>query len=54
MGEERDLLQACKKNVRHGLNRIQNEFHKHPEIGDIDIRGAVYDIFTGKVEWLTV
>lgn len=54
VGEERDLLQACKKNVRHGVNRIQNEFHKHPENGDIDIRGAVYDVFTGKVEWLTV
>lgn len=54
VGDERDPIQACKKNVCHGVSRIQNEFHKHPEIGDIDVRGAVYDIFTGKVEWLTV
>ena len=52
IGEERDPDRACRLNVRHGVERIRKEFHKHPEMPDVEIRGAVYDIQSGDVEWL--
>ena len=51
-GEERDPDKACRLNVRHGVERIRREFRQHPEIGDITVKGAVYDIRSGVVEWL--
>ena len=33
-------------------NRIKKEFNEHPEMPEIEIRGAVYDIRSGVVEWL--
>lgn len=52
VGEERDPLKAVRLNVLHGVDRIRKEFAEHPEIGKIDVRGAVYDIECGTVEWL--
>ena len=54
VGEERDPLRACEKNVRHGVQLLRREFAEHPEIPaeDLEIRGAVYDIETGAVRWL--
>ena len=52
VGVERDPLLAVRMNVLHGVKKIQKAFAEHPEIPDIDVRGAVYDIETGVVEWL--
>ena len=50
--EERDPDTVCRLNVRHGVDRIKREFVQHPEISDITVKGAVYDIRSGAVEWL--
>lgn len=52
IGDERDPLEAARLNVRHGVERIRNEFAGHPEIEGISVRGALYDIETGSVEWI--
>ena len=51
IGEERDPDKAAALNVRHGVLRIRREFSQHPEMGEVEIRGAVFDIRTGRVEW---
>ena len=45
-------LKAARLNVLHGVRRIQEEFAEHPEINAVTVRGALYDIETGSVEWL--
>ena len=52
IGQERDPDAACRMNVMHGVKRIKAEFAAHPEMPDVLIRGAVYDIQSGSVEWL--
>ena len=54
VGQERDPLRACEKNVLYGVQLLRREFAEHPEIPaeDLEIRGAVYDIETGAVRWL--
>ena len=52
VGEEKDPVKAAKLNVIHGVRRIQEEFSEHPEIEKIEVRGALYDIERGTVEWL--
>lgn len=52
VGDEKDPLQAARLNVLHGVKRIRDEFAEHPEIQGITVRGALYDIETGTVEWL--
>ena len=52
VGEERDPDASCRRNVLHGLKRIRDEFAEHPEMPDVEIRGAVYNIRSGEVEWL--
>lgn len=52
VGEERDPGQACRLNVINGVEKIRKEFAEHPEMPDITVAGAVYDIRTGEVEWL--
>lgn len=52
VGNEKDPLKAAKLNVLHGVKRIRDEFAEHPEIEGIDVRGALYDIEAGSVEWL--
>lgn len=51
-GEERNPDKACRLNVQHGVKRIKREFAQHPEIGDISVMGAIYDIQSGVVEWV--
>ena len=52
VGEERNPDRACRLNVMHGVRRIKEDFAEHPEMPDTEIRGAVYDILSGEVEWL--
>ena len=54
IGDETDDYKATVLNVKHGVNIIRNAFHDHPDIEDVelDVLGAVYDIETGKVEWV--
>lgn len=54
VGEEKDPLLACEKNVRRGVEILRREFREHPEIPteELEIRGAVYDIENGAVRWL--
>ena len=54
VGEEKDPLLACEKNVRRGVEILRREFREHPEIPTekLEIRGAVYDIASGEVRWL--
>ena len=54
VGEEREADLACRLNVRHAVETIRRAFHNHPEIpsANLEIRGAIYDIRTGEVEWL--
>lgn len=52
VGDEKDPDKACRLNVLHAMDRLKKEFALHPEIDKADISGAVYDIMTGKVEWI--
>ena len=54
VGQERDPDRACRLNVQHAVETIRRAFADHPEIPTegLDIRGAVYDIRSGLVEWL--
>jgi carbonic anhydrase len=54
VGEERDPHLACRLNVKHAVDTIKRAFADHPEIpsAGLDIRGAVYDIVSGEVEWI--
>ncbi|MCR5227353.1 MAG: carbonic anhydrase [Eubacterium sp.] len=54
IGSETDDYKATVLNVKHGVNIIEKAFRDHPDIedGELDVLGAVYDIETGKVEWL--
>lgn len=54
VGGERDPLKACRLNVLHGVDMLREAFHEHPEIpsADLILRGAVYDVRSGEVEWL--
>ena len=54
LGEERDPLRACEKNVLHGVELLRRAFAEHPEIPceDLEIRGAVYELESGTVRWL--
>lgn len=52
IGDERDPEKASCLNVAHAVNRLKAEFLDHPEIGNVVITGALYDIRTGEVRWL--
>ena len=54
IGGEKDDYKATVLNVKHGVSVIRRAFHEHPELesDELDIIGAVYDVETGKVEWL--
>lgn len=52
IGETRDPGEACRRNVRHAMDRIEREFSVHPEIREPLIRGAVFDLESGEVSWL--
>ena len=53
VGPERDESRACCLNVRHAVDRLKRAFADHPQVGDAAVDGAVYDIRTGHVRWLT-
>ena len=55
VGEERDPDRACRLNVLHAVETIRHAFAEHPEIPseNLEIRGAVYDIRSGTVNWLS-
>lgn len=52
VGPERDPLNACERNVRCGVQKLKAAFSDHPEMQDVRIDGAIYDILTGAVRWL--
>lgn len=52
IGMERDPNKACRLNVAHGVKVLRRAFLKEPDPEDIEIKGAVYNIQTGGVEWL--
>ena len=52
IGDVRDPQEAVRLNVRHGVEKIRKEFAEHPEIERIEVRGAVYDIENGSLEWI--
>lgn len=54
IGGERDDYRATALNVKHGVNVIRHAFREHPEIPSdgLEIVGAVYNVDTGKVDWL--
>ena len=52
IGEERDPLRACEKNVLHAVERIRHEFAEHEEIENVTVHGAVYDVLDGTVRFL--
>ena len=54
IGGETDDYKATELNVKHGVNVIQRAFREHPEIQseELDIVGAVYNVESGKVDWL--
>ena len=52
IGMETDPLEACRRNVLHGVETIKNAFAEHPEIPELRVYGAVYDIASGEVDWL--
>ena len=54
IGRETDDHRTTVLNVEHGVNVIRRAFGEHPEIDseNLEIKGAVYDIASGKVEWI--
>ena len=54
VGTERNPDKACRMNVQHAVEAIKHAFRDHPEIpsANLEIRGAVYDIRTGTVDWI--
>lgn len=52
IGEEKDAYKACCLNVEHAVDKLNKEFGEHPEIDNVKITGAVYDIRSGDVKWL--
>ncbi len=54
IGAETDDYKATVLNVKHGVSRIRQAFKEHPEIvsDELEIVGAVYNLDTGKVDWV--
>ena len=52
VGQERNPDKACCLNVKHAVGILRREFGEHPEIGEVKVEGAVYDIRSGEVRWL--
>ncbi len=52
IGEETNTAEACRLNVLHGVDLIKKEFADHPEVSEVEIIGAIYDIRSGEVVWL--
>ena len=52
IGMECDPDTACRLNVIHGVKLLREAFLSESDPADVEIRGAIYDIRTGAVEWL--
>jgi carbonic anhydrase len=54
IGDEKDARKASCLNVEHGVQRIRHEFEIHPieDEKGLEVVGALYDIETGRVEFL--
>ncbi len=54
IGDERDYDTACRLNVGRAVDVLRKTFAGHPEISPegLEVRGALYDIASGAVEWL--
>ena len=52
IGDEKDDYQASCLNVRHGVEILKDAFRSHTELSSLKAVGAIYDIATGKVEFL--
>ena len=54
IGDEKDDYKASCMNVQHGVQRIREELKIHPieDEKGLEVVGAVYDIETGKVEFV--
>ena len=52
--EEKDPYEACILNIKHSVKIIEDSFeiHELEEHDGLKVRGAIYDIETGKVEFL--
>jgi len=35
------------------MERLRKEFALHPEIEEMHVDGAIYDIYSGEVKWLS-
>lgn len=53
IGDEKDERKASELNVRRNVGLIKDAFGEHPELSRMTTIGALYDIETGEVEWLT-
>ena len=53
IGSEKDERKASELNVRRNVHLIQEAFADHPELQTMKTVGAVYDVETGKVDWLS-
>ena len=52
IGMETDPDEACRLNVRHGVETVRKALSDCPGIADLKVAGAVYDIAAGTVEWI--
>lgn len=52
IGDETDERLACERNIRYGVQELRAAFADHPELREMKVVGALYDIATGEVEWL--
>lgn len=53
IGDEKDERKASELNVRRSVSLIQKAFAEHPELQGMKTVGAVYDVETGEVAWLS-
>ena len=53
IGDEKDERKASELNVRRNVNLIESAFEEHAELQEMKTVGAVYDVETGMVEWLS-
>lgn len=52
IGDEKDERKASALNVERNVRMIRDTYAEHPELGRMMTAGGVYEIETGKVEWL--
>lgn len=52
IGNETDERRASALNVLQGVRLIQHAFEEHEELKGMKTVGAVYDVETGRVDWL--